>query len=84
MIPGAYDRKAVDRSHEVLADSYHATERTPASFFNIFRSIPGRPDSLGQYDIPRVMLIGGIVEIYKRTNTVGAAINSVLKASEEG
>ena len=28
------------------------------------------------------MIIGGIVEIYKRTDTVGAAINSVLRVSE--
>ena len=30
-----------------------------------------------------VMIIGGIVEIYKRTDTVGAAINSVLRVSEK-
>lgn len=81
VIPGAYDRETVDGVTRVLADSYHATERTPVSFFNIFRSIPeGLTASANMMFC--VMLIGGIVEIYKRTNTVGAAINSVLKASE--
>lgn len=80
--PGVYDRETVDGVTRVLADSYHATERTPVSFFNIFRSIPeGLTASANMMFC--VMLIGGIVEIYKRTNTVGAAINSVLKTSEK-
>lgn len=32
VIPGAYDRETVDGVTRVLADSYHATERTPVSF----------------------------------------------------
>lgn len=80
--PGVYDRETVDGVTRVLADSYHATERTPVSFFNIFRSIPeGLTASANMMFC--VMLIGGIVEIYKRTDTVGAAINSVLKTSEK-
>lgn len=81
VIPGAYDRETVDGVTRVLADSYHAVDRTPVSLFNIFRSIPeGLTASANMMFC--VMLIGGIVEIYKRTNTVGAAINSVLKTSE--
>ncbi len=60
MIPGAYDRETVDGVTRVLADSYHATERTPVSFFNIFRSIPeGLTASANMMFC--VMLIGGIV-----------------------
>ena len=65
VIPGAYDRETVDGVTLVLADSYHATERTPVSFFNIFRSIPeGLTASANMMFC--VMLIGGIVEIYKK------------------
>lgn len=80
--PGAYDRDTVDGVTRVLADSYHAIDRTPVSFFNVFRSLPeGLTASANMMFC--VMIIGGIVEIYKRTDTVGAAINSVLKASEK-
>lgn len=80
--PGGYERETVEGVTRVLPDSYHAINRTPVSFFNIFRSIPeGLTASANMMFC--VMLIGGIAEIYKRTNTVGAAINSVLKVSEK-
>ena len=80
--PGAYERETVDGVTRVLADSYHAVDRTPISFFNLFRSVPeGLTASANMMFC--VMIIGGIVEIYKRTDTVGAAINSVLKTSEK-
>lgn len=82
VIPGTYERATVDGVTRVLADSYHATERTPVSFFGIFRSIPEGLTAAANMMFC-VMLIGGIVEIYKRTNTVGAAINSILKISEK-
>ena len=31
--PGAYDRETVDGVTRVLADSYHAVDRTPVSIF---------------------------------------------------
>ena len=40
VVPGAYDRETVDGVTRVVADSYHAVERTPVSLFNMFRSIP--------------------------------------------
>lgn len=80
--PGAYDRETVDGVTRVLADSYHEVERTPISFFQMFRSIPEGLTATANMMFC-VMIIGGIVEIYKRTDTIGAAINSVLKASEK-
>ncbi len=80
--PGAYDRETIDGVTRVLPESYHAVERTPISFFNLFRSIPEGLTATANMMFC-VMIIGGIVEIYKRTDTVGAAINSVLKASEK-
>lgn len=82
IVPGAYDRDTVDGVTRVLADSYHSVEHTPVSFFNLFRSVPEGLTATANMMFC-VMIIGGIVEIYKRTNTVGAAINSVLKASEK-
>ena len=80
--PGSYDRETIDGVTRVLPESYHAVERTPISFFNLFRSIPEGLTATANMMFC-VMIIGGIVEIYKRTDTVGAAINSVLKASEK-
>ena len=34
VVPGAYDRETVDGVTRVVADSYHAVERTPVSLFN--------------------------------------------------
>lgn len=81
VVPGAYDRETVNGVTRVMADSYHAVERTPISFFNLFRSIPEGLTATANMMFC-VMIIGGIVEIYKRTDTVGAAINSVLRVSE--
>lgn len=80
--PGAYDRETIDGVTRVLPESYHAVERTPVSFFNLFRAIPEGLTATANMMFC-VMIIGGIVEIYKRTDTVGAAINSVLKTSEK-
>ena len=79
VIPGAYDRETVDGVTRVLADSYHATERTPVSFFNIFRSIPeGLTASANMMFC--VMLIGGIVEIYKSdTSSLRIPVDPGLK-----
>ena len=82
VVPGAYDRETVNGVTRVMADSYHAVERTPISFFNLFRSIPEGLTATANMMFC-VMIIGGIVEIYKRTDTVGAAINSVLRVSEK-
>lgn len=80
--PGAYERETVNGVTRVLADSYHAVERTPVSFFNMFRSIPEGLTATANMMFC-IMIIGGVVEIYKKTDTIGAAINSVLKASEK-
>lgn len=80
--PGAYDRETIDGVTRVLADSYHAVDRTPVSIFQMFRSIPEGMTATANMMFC-IMIIGGVVEIYKRTDTVGAAINSVLKASEK-
>ncbi len=82
VIPGAYDRETVDGVTRVVANSYHAVGRTPISLFNVFRSIPeGLTASANMMFC--VMIIGGVVEIYKRTDTVGAAINYILGISEK-
>lgn len=82
VVPGAYDRDTVDGVTRVLADSYHSVDRTPVSVFDVFRSIPEGLTATANMMFC-VMIIGGIVEIYKRTDTVGAAINSVLRSSEK-
>ena len=35
VVPGAYDRETVDGVTRVVADSYHAVERTPVGLFDI-------------------------------------------------
>lgn len=81
VVPGAYDRETVDGVTRVVADSYHAVERTPVSLFNMFRSIPEGLTATANMMFC-IMLIAGVVEIYKYTNVVGALINSVLRASK--
>ena len=80
--PGAYDRETIDGVTRVLANSYHEVDRTPVTIFQMFRSIPEGMTATANMMFC-IMIIGGVVEIYKRTDTVGAAINSVLKASEK-
>lgn len=80
--PGAYERETTDGVTRVIADSYHSVGRTPITFFKLFRSIPEGLTATANMMFC-IMLIGGIIEIYKQTDTVGAAINSVLRASEK-
>lgn len=80
--PGAYDRETINGVTRVVADSYHAVERTPVSLFDMFRSIPEGLTATANMMFC-IMLIAGVVEIYKYTDVVGALINSVLKASKK-
>ena len=80
--PGAYDRETVNGVPRVVADSYHAVERTPVSLFKMFQSIPEGLTATANMMFC-IMLIAGVVEIYKYTDVVGALINSVLKASKK-
>ena len=80
--PGAYDRETVNGVTRVIADSYHAVERTPVSLFQMFQSIPEGLTATANMMFC-IMLIAGVVEIYKYTDVVGALINSVLKASKK-
>lgn len=82
VIPGAYDRETVNNVTVVVADSYHAVDRTPVSFLDMFRSIPNGLVASGALMFC-VMIIGGVVEIYNRTGVIGAAVNSVLKSSSK-
>lgn len=75
--PGAYDRESINGVTRVLADSYHAVDRTPVSLFQIFKSLPeGLTATANMMFV--VMLIGGVVQIYSETGVMAAAINSVL------
>ena len=80
--PGAYDRETVNGVTRVIADSYHAVERTPVTLFQMFQSIPEGLTATANMMFC-IMLIAGVVEIYKYTDVVGALINSVLKASKK-
>jgi len=80
--PGAYDRETVNGVTRVIADSYHTVERTPVSLFQMFQSIPEGLTATANMMFC-IMLIAGVVEIYKYTDVVGALINSVLKASKK-
>lgn len=81
VIPGAYTRETINGVTRVVATSYHAVEKTPVSVFKMLRSIPEGLTSAGMMMFA-VMLIGGVVEVYKKTGVMGAAINSVLRLSE--
>ena len=78
--PGAYDRETINGVTRVVATSYHEVERTPVSAFKMFQSIPQGLSGAAMLMFS-VMIMGGVVEIYKKTGVMGAAINSVLGLS---
>lgn len=80
--PGAYERQKVGNLTVVIADSYHAVERTPVSLLDLFRSIPSGLEGAGVMMFA-VMLIGGVVEVYNRAGAIGAGIKSILKLSNK-
>ena len=80
--PGAYDRETVNGVTRVVADSYHTVDRTAVNLFQMFQSIPEGLTATANMMFC-IMLIAGVVEIYKYTDVVGALINSVLKASKK-
>lgn len=80
--PGAYERQKVGNLTVVIADSYHAVERTPVSLLDLFRSIPSGLEGAAVMMFA-VMLIGGVVEVYNRAGAIGAGIKSVLKLSNK-
>lgn len=79
--PGAYDRETVNGVTRVVATSYHEVAKTPVSVFKMLRSIPEGLNGAGMMMFA-VMLMGGVVEVYKKTGVMGAAINSVLNLSK--
>ena len=81
VVPGAYKRETVNGVTRVIADSYHAVDKTPVSVFKLLRSIPEGLNGAGMMMFA-VMLMGGVVEVYKKTGVMGAAINSVLNLSK--
>jgi len=79
--PGAYDREAINGVTRVVADSYHAVDRTPVTLFQVFKSLPeGLTATANMMFV--VMLIGGVVQIYSETGVMAAAINSVLSVKK--
>ena len=78
VVPGAYDRETVDGVTRVVADSYHAVERTPVGLFDMMLTIPNGLAATAAMMFA-VMIIGGVVEIFNKTGVIAAGINSVLK-----
>lgn len=76
--PGAYDRETTNGVTRVVAGTYHAVERTPVGLFDMFLTIPNGLTATASMMFA-VMLIGGVIEIFNRTGTIGAAINSILR-----
>ena len=79
--PGAYDRELVNGINKVIATSYHSVARTPVGFLDMFAALPAGLNGAGLMMFV-VMLVGGTVEIYKRTGIMGAGINSLLHLSK--
>lgn len=78
--PGAYERQKIGKFTVVVADSYHAVEKTPVSLLDLFRSIPKGLEGAAAMMFA-VMLIGGVVELYNRAGAIGAGIRSILRLS---
>lgn len=78
--PGVYDRQQVNGLTVVIANSYHAIARTPVSILEFFRSIPEGLEGAATLMFV-VMIIGGVVEVYSKTGTIGAGIKSLLGLS---
>lgn len=79
--PGAYERQKVGNLTVVIADSYHAVEKTPVSLLDLFRSIPSGLEGAAVMMFA-VMLIGGVVEIFNKAGALGAGIKSIIKLSD--
>lgn len=82
VIPGAYDRETINGVTRVVATSYHSVERTPVSIMDMFLSIPNGLTGAAMMMFS-VMMIGGVIEVYKKTGVMGAAINSVINYSHK-
>lgn len=80
---GAYDRRVVNGVTEVIATSYHPVPAKYVSLLDVFRSIPEGLIATSAMMFC-VMLMGGVIEIYKRTNVLGAFINKIMKVSANG
>lgn len=80
--PGAFNRAILDGKTIVVPGSYHPVERTPVSFFDVFRSIPN--GLVGSASIMfLVMLVGGFVKVYNDTGTLDKAIAKILGVSNK-
>ena len=80
---GAYERTKVNGVTTVIATSYHAMAKKPASILQIFQSIPEGLIATSAMMFC-VMLIGGVIEVYKRTHVMDALINKIIKVSKGG
>ena len=79
--PGAFDREVLNGRTVVIANSFHATEKTYLGPQAIFQSIPnGLVSSAGMMFL--VMLVAGCIEVYKRTGALNKGVARILSKSE--
>lgn len=74
---GAFVRETVNGITQVQAGSFHYVESNPASLMDIFLSIQiGLKQSASIIFL--ILIIGGAVAIYERTNSINAGINALI------
>lgn len=75
--PGSFERSEVDGITRVVADSYTAAERAPASFMDVFLALQtGMVQSAGLIFL--VLFAGGMFEIVERSGAIRAGILAVI------
>ncbi|HCS67647.1 MAG TPA: YfcC family protein [Oribacterium sp.] len=79
--PGAFDREVLNGRTVVIADSFHATEKTYLGPQAIFQAVPnGLVSSAGMMFL--VMLVAGCIEIYKETGALNKGVARILAKSD--
>ncbi len=81
LTPGVYDRAKDERTGRTLVDptSYHAVERTPVSFFQVFMAIPEGMQKAAEI-VFFVFITGGVFAILQDTNAIDAGLGKAIVA----
>ena len=78
--PGQFEREVIDGRNQVIAGSFHATERVVLSIFDIFRAVPN--GLIGSAPIVfLVLIVGGSIEIFNKTGAIPSGITCLVKSA---
>ena len=78
--PGAFEREMVDGRNQVIAGSFHTTERVALSLFDIFRAVPN--GLIGSASIVfLVLIVEGSIEIFNKTGAIPSGITRLVKSA---